>query len=99
MKKVIIVESCKVCPYLGFYKKTKQYFCLILSTDISKNIEENTININCRLNNAIVDQIINKGNVIETNKIFGNQELCENCNRPKKWCECLEEMNKGIKNV
>ena len=56
MKKVVIVDSCRDCPYLGYYKRKKSYVCMITSKDITHCLNDKTIDVNCSLDNAVVDK-------------------------------------------
>jgi len=155
MNKIIVVETCRTCPYLGYQKRTKKYICSALSIDVTRAVKQNVIAERCLLDDALIEKkyfnspdIVNSegeaicksipqnegsdnhyligetynfqrqidGNlrvylygiesakyllyppkVFETHfKVQGEQslnvdanEVCSECGRPKRWCECL----------
>ena len=79
MNKIIVVESCRTCPYMGYYRRNQQYICMILSKDISIDVEDNVIDPECKLDEAIVEnKHFNNSNVIASEGIALCKQIPEN---------------------
>jgi hypothetical protein len=55
MNKIIVVESCRTCPFLGYQTRKKKYVCMALSIDVTPSVKSNIINDNCNLDDAIIE--------------------------------------------
>ena len=56
MQKIIVIESCRTCPYLGFKKLSKIYVCTSTSTDVTDAVKRNSISIACNLDDAVIEK-------------------------------------------
>jgi hypothetical protein len=56
MNKIIVIENCRTCPYLGFKKRSKRYVCTAMSIDVTKAVKDYTISEQCMLDNALVEK-------------------------------------------